>query len=114
MGDVYLFNHSIDPQDIQESLGIVYGLCVYTRSFMMDKLARIRDFVGGKVGTYENLVKKAIENAKSDLAKQAENLGANAVVNVTIELVPTALLGEGTQICALAYGTAVRLKPGLL
>jgi len=111
---VYLFNHGVDPQDIQESLGIVYGLCVYSRSFMMDKLARIKDFVGGKVGTYEKLVREAIEGAKADLAKRAEELGANAVVNVTIELVPTALIKEGTQVCALVYGTAVRLRPEVL
>jgi len=114
MGDVYLFNHSIDPQDIQESLGIVCGLCVYSRNVIMDKFARFKDFIGGKIGTYEKLVRKAVEHAQNDLAEQAASLGANAVVNVTIELVPTALLGEGTQICALAYGTAVRLKPGLL
>jgi len=113
MAEVYLFNHGVDPGDIEQSLGIVCGLCVYSRNAIMDKLARFKDFIGGKIGTYEKLVRQAVEHSINDLVQQAADRGANAVVNVTIELTPTALLSEGTQICALAYGTAVRLKEGV-
>jgi len=111
MAEVYLIAHPVNPDEVEKWLGTVWGVCVYSRNVIMDKLARVKDWVGGEIGIYNNLVKQAIDRAHKDLAEMALSLGANAVVNVKLELTPASLdINQGTMICAVAYGTAVKLK----
>jgi len=111
MAEIYILAHPVNPDQVEQWFGTVWGVCVYSRNVIMDKLARFKDWVGGEIGVYNSLIEEAITRAHKDLAEKASSLGANAVVNVDLKLTPAGLdIGQGAMICAVAYGTAVKLK----
>ena len=49
-------------------------------NFLKDFAASIRNFVGGRSGSYENELVEARQNAMDEMAQRARSMGANAVV----------------------------------
>ena len=67
--------------------------------------AGIRDLVGGRAGSYEKELRKARRMALDDLAEEAAELGANAVVGIDLDY---EVLGEKNgMLMVTASGTAV-------
>ena len=70
-----------------------------------DMFASIRDIVGGRSGTYEKELRKARTICLDELAEQARECGANAVVGIDIDY---EVLGEKNgMLMVSACGTAV-------
>ncbi|GAM59224.1 hypothetical protein JCM19231_2319 [Vibrio ishigakensis] len=73
-----------------------------------DMFAGIRDFVGGRSGTYEKELEKAREYALQELQNKALELGANAVVGIDIDY---EVLGKDNgMLMVSASGTAVTIR----
>ncbi len=94
---------SLEGKHIVQYLGVVSGDCVIGANFLKDFFARIRDVVGGRVGSYENVIRDAKELAIEDMAEAAEKLGANAIVGVDLDY---EAIGE-SMLMVSANGTAV-------
>ncbi len=94
---------SLEGKRIVQYLGVVSGDCVIGANFLKDFFARIRDVVGGRVGSYENVIRDAKELAIEDMAEAAEKLGANAIVGVDLDY---EAIGE-SMLMVSANGTAV-------
>jgi uncharacterized protein YbjQ (UPF0145 family) len=72
---------------------------------LKDLFAGIRDFVGGRSGTYEKELQRARDYALEELQERAEELGANAVVGIDIDY---EVLGkENGMLMVSVSGTAV-------
>jgi uncharacterized protein YbjQ (UPF0145 family) len=84
---------------VGKHLGLVQGSTV--RSKHVGK-----DIVGGELKGYTDLLKEAREEATTRMVKQAESVGANAVLNVRYS---TSSITQGAAEM-LAYGTAVFLE----
>ena len=85
--------------------GVVAGEAVLGANIFKDMFAGIRDIVGGRSGTYEKELRKARKIALDELAEQARELGANAVVGIDIDY---EVLGEKNgMLMVSASGTAV-------
>ena len=98
---------SIEGKTIVRYCGIVAGEAVLGANVFKDLFASIRDIVGGRSGTYENELRKARQIALDELANQARELGANAVVGIDIDY---EVLGEKNgMLMVTASGTAVQL-----
>ena len=96
---------SIEGRKISRYCGIVASEAVLGANFFKDMFAGIRDFVGGRSGTYEKELRKARQYALDGLAEQAAELGANAVVGIDIDY---EVLGEKNgMLMVSASGTAV-------
>ena len=96
---------SIEGKTISRYCGIVAGEAVLGANVFKDLFASIRDIVGGRSGTYENELRKARQIALDELAAQARELGANAVVGVDIDY---EVLGEKNgMLMVTTSGTAV-------
>jgi uncharacterized protein YbjQ (UPF0145 family) len=102
----YVNTDTIAGQEIVESLGLVRGSTVRARNVGRDIFASIKNLVGGEVSEYTRLLADAREEALSRMLKDAEQLGADAIVNVRFM---TSAVGQGLAEI-LAYGTAVKLK----
>jgi uncharacterized protein YbjQ (UPF0145 family) len=91
---------------IKESLGIVRGSTVRARNVGRDIFAGLKNLVGGEISEYTSLLADSREQALARMIKDAEGLGADAIVNVRIAT--SAVMQGAAEI--LAYGTAVKLE----
>lgn len=98
---------NIEGRKITAYLGIVTGEAIVGANIFRDLLAGIRDIIGGRSGTYENVLRYAREKALEDLKAAAMELGASAVVGVNIDY---EVLGEKNGMLMVSIsGTAVQL-----
>lgn len=96
---------SLEGRRITRYCGVVAGEAVLGANIFKDMFASIRDIVGGRSGTYENELRKARQIALDELADQARELGANAVVGIDLDY---EVLGEKNgMLMVSASGTAV-------
>ena len=96
----------IPGKEITEVLGLVQGSTIRARHVGRDILAGLRNVVGGEIKDYTQMLAEARELALQRMAKEAERLGADAVVGVRLATAQT--MAGAAEV--LAYGTAVRLK----
>jgi len=97
---------SVPGQEIVESLGLVRGNTVEARNIGRDITQSLRNITGGELKGYSELLTRARDEALSRMEAQAEEMGADAVVNVRLET--SEIIDGGAEV--IAYGTAVRLK----
>ena len=96
---------SMEGRTIIRYCGVVAGEAVLGANIFKDMFAGIRDIVGGRSGSYEKELRKARKMALDELAEQARELGANAVVGIDIDY---EVLGEKNgMLMVSASGTAV-------
>ncbi len=96
----------IPGYEIVEVLDIARGSTVRARNLGRDIFAGLRNLVGGEIKEYTQLMAEAREQAIDRMLADAEQLGADAVLNVRFT---TAMVMQGCSEI-LAYGTAVRLR----
>ncbi len=97
---------TIPGKEVEEILGIVKGNTIRAKWFGKDILAGLRNVIGGELREYSGMLTEAREQAIARMLKEAEALGADAVINVRFATSP--VVQGAAEI--LAYGTAVKLK----
>jgi uncharacterized protein YbjQ (UPF0145 family) len=97
---------SVEGRGIAEHHGLVSGEAIMGANVVRDLFAGVRDIVGGRSGAYERELKKAKDIALQEMAQQAEERGANAVISVDLDY---ETVGNGSMLMVSASGTAVRL-----
>lgn len=96
---------TIEGRTIQEYRGIVSGEVIIGANVFKDFMAGLRDFFGGRSGSYEKVLIEAKEAALKEMTARAEAMRANAVVGVDIDY---ETLGQGgSMIMVACSGTAV-------
>ena len=98
--------NSIEGKEIVETLGLVRGNTIRARHIGRDIMAGLRTLVGGEIKEYTVMLGQARDQALERMMKQAEKLGANAIVGVRFTTSQT--MSGAAEI--LAFGTAVRVK----
>ncbi len=94
---------TISGKNIQH-LGLVSGNTVRSKNFVKDLGAGMKSIVGGELGSYQKMLAEARDIAIERMVKQAEEMGADAVVNVRFS--SSAILQGAAEI--VAAGTAVK------
>ncbi|MBD2039514.1 YbjQ family protein [Microcoleus sp. FACHB-672] len=94
---------------IQDYLGIVTAEVVYGTNAVRDFFAGIRDIIGGRTGSYEQVFERGQRDALAELEQRAQRLGADAVIGVEINTGTINIDGAGSLLLITATGTAVRL-----
>jgi uncharacterized protein YbjQ (UPF0145 family) len=97
---------AVEGREVEEVLGLVRGNTIRARHIGRDVMAGLRNIVGGEIKEYTRMLSQARDEAISRMVKEAEALGANAVLGVRFTTSQT--MSGAAEI--LAYGTAVRLK----
>jgi uncharacterized protein YbjQ (UPF0145 family) len=96
----------ISGTEITEYKGIVNGEVILGANVFRDIMASIRDFIGGRSAAYEEVLKKAKEEALREMQQEAKKLGANAIIGIDIDY---EMIGTGMLMVAVS-GTAVVIK----
>lgn len=93
-------------EEIEEVLGYVKGSTVQTKHVGRDIMASFKTLVGGEIVSYTEMMTEARQIATERLLKEADELGADAVVGFRLQT--SAVMGGAAEI--IAYGTAVKFK----
>jgi uncharacterized protein YbjQ (UPF0145 family) len=96
-------SETIANKRIVRTIGLVRGNTVRARHIGKDILAGLRNIVGGEVHEYAKLVAESREQSLDRMAKEAAELGANAVI--ATRFTTSVLMGGAAEL--LAIGTAV-------
>ncbi len=98
---------TIEGRPVQEYLGIVTGETIIGANLFRDLFASIRDIVGGRSGSYEEVLREARETALREMRETALSMGANAVIGIDLDY---EVIGQGgSMLMVSASGTAVKL-----
>ena len=97
---------SIEGKKIKTYLGIVMGSTVRARHLGTDILAMLKNLVGGEVKSYSILLMQARKQAMERMVSNAEEMGADAVVNFRSET--STIAAAASEV--IAYGTAVKFE----
>ena len=99
---------AIEGRQIVEYKGVVFGEVIAGVDFLRDIAASIRNFVGGRSGSYEEELIHAREQAMDEMRQRAQAMGADAVVGIDIDY---EVLGTNNgMLMVTASGTAVKLR----
>jgi len=97
---------TIPGREIYQVLGLVNGSTVRAKSVARDIGAVLKSLIGGELRDYTTMMVEAREEALARMIRQAEQLGANAIVGV--RFTTSAIMGGASEI--LVYGTAVKVR----
>ncbi|WP_133478494.1 YbjQ family protein [Cognatilysobacter segetis] len=94
---------AIPGRTVVRHLGLVQGSTVRSKHAGRDLMAGLKNFVGGELRGYTELLEESRREATERMLQQARATGANAVVNVRFS---TSNITSGAAE-VMAYGTAV-------
>jgi len=97
---------TVPGHTIVEHYGIVQGSTVRAKHIGVDCVAGCQNTFGGELKGYSQLLEESRSEAVSRMMEQAQQMGANAIVNVRFG---TSMITQGASEI-LAYGTAVRVE----
>jgi len=95
---------SIEGRPVIEYKGLVSATAIHGINVGKDFLAAGRNLVGGRSKSYESELDKGQAETMAELESAAADLGANAIVGVTLDI---EALGSGNMLMVSATGTAV-------
>jgi uncharacterized protein YbjQ (UPF0145 family) len=98
---------TIPGHEIVELKGLVQGNTIRAKHVGRDIGASFKNLVGGELKGYTELLTEARRQATERMLGQAEQLGANAIVNV--RFTTSSIAGGAAEL--YAYGTAVVVQP---
>lgn len=101
-----LVNIDYIPGKEFEALGMVKGTVVYSRNFGRDFMAGMKTLVGGEIEGYTEMLNTARQIAVKRMVEEAEQMGADAVVNMRYG--SSSVMQGAAEV--IAYGTAVKFK----
>ena len=87
-----------------EMLGIVKGSTIQTKHIGKDIAQSFKNLVGGELKSYNEMMNEARALATKRMVAEAEELGADAIVN--IRYASSAIMNGAAEI--IVYGTAVK------
>lgn len=89
-----------------EMLGLVKGSTIQSKNIGRDITQSFKTLVGGELGAYTDMMNQARALATKRMAAEAEQIGADAVVNV--RYASSAVMQGAAEV--MAYGTAVKFR----
>lgn len=96
---------TLEGHPIREYRGVVTGETIIGANVFKDFMAGLRDFFGGRSGTYESVLREAKDSAMREMAQRAESLGCNAIVGIDLDY---ETVGQGgSMLMVTCSGTAV-------
>lgn len=97
----------VEGRPVQEYKGAIYAQSILGANVVLDLMASIRDFIGGHSKSYERVLARAREDAMNALMKEAQKVGANAILAVDLDY--NTVGPNGSMMMVSVSGTAVVL-----
>lgn len=96
---------TIEGRTIREYKGVVTGETIIGANVVKDFFAGIRDIVGGRSASYEEVLREAKDTSMKEMMERAQAMGANAVVGIDIDYETVG--SNGSMLMVATSGTAV-------
>jgi uncharacterized protein YbjQ (UPF0145 family) len=93
----------VPGKKVEKVFGVVKGSTVHSKHIGKDIIAGLRTLVGGEIEEYTQMLDEARKIAVSRMVKDAEGMGANAILN--IRFASSSVMQNAAEL--MAYGTAV-------
>ena len=103
---IYTTTETLPNKEITEVLGVARGNSIRAKHVGKDIIAGLRSIVGGEIKEYQEAMFEARELAIARMLESAEEMGADAVVNV--RFTTSQVMTGAAEL--LAYGTAVKIS----
>ena len=100
--------NTVEGKRVVHYYGVVSGETIIGANVFRDFFASIRDVVGGRSGSYEEVLREAKETALREMQENARAMGANAVIGVDLDYETVG--GSGSMLMVTACGTAVTVE----
>lgn len=97
---------TVPGKEIIEFYGVVTGNTVRAKHLGRDIMAGLKNIVGGELVGYTELLQDSRQEATDRMIRQAQSMGANAIINVRFA---TSSIAQGASEL-FAYGTAVKVR----
>jgi len=105
-GEMIVTNiESVPGKMIVEHFGLVSGSTIRAKHVGRDIMAGLKNLVGGELKGYTQLLQESRRQAMDRMIEEAQQLGANAIINVRFS---TSSVAQGAAEL-YAYGTAVNV-----
>ena len=89
-----------------ETLGLVKGSTIQSKNIGKDILQGLKTIIGGELKGYTEMMNEARALATKRMVQEAEQMGADAVVNIRYS--SAAIMQNAAEV--IAYGPAVKFK----
>ena len=99
---IIVTTEEISGKTVKEHLGLVRGNTIRARHLGHDVMALFRNIVGGEIRDYTKMMAEAREQAIDRMVREAEALGANAILAVRFST--SEMMHGAAEI--IVYGTA--------
>lgn len=96
----------VPGKTIIEHYGLVQGSTIRAKHIGKDIMASLKNIVGGELKGYTDLLQESRQEAVDRMVQQAQQLGANAILNIRFA---TSSVAQGAAEL-FAYGTAVKVE----
>jgi uncharacterized protein YbjQ (UPF0145 family) len=93
----------VPGKNVVEHFGLVSGNTIRAKHIGRDIMASLKNLVGGELKGYTQLLQESRQQAMERMIEEADELGANAIINVRFS---TSSVAQGAAEL-YAYGTAV-------
>ncbi len=103
---IVVSDNRIVGKRVVRTLGLVRGNTIRARHLGKDIIAGLRSLVGGEIKEYSEMLVEARAESQRRMERQAEQLGADAVINV--RFMTSQVMSGAAEL--LSYGTAVKLE----
>lgn len=95
----------LPDRTVESHLGLVQGSSVRSKHVGRDMMAGLRNIFGGELKGYTELLQDSRKEAMERMLKQAESIGADAVLNIRFST--SSITAGAAEI--YVYGSAVKL-----
>jgi len=100
---IIVTTNDIAGKNITDVKGLVQGSIVKSKHIGRDIGAGFKTLVGGEITGYSDLMHEARDAARQRMIKEAEALGANAIIGMRYQT--SQVMNAASEV--IAYGTAV-------
>lgn len=100
--------NTIEGKKIVKYIGLVSGETIIGANIFKDLFAGIRDIVGGRSGSYEQVLREGKNTAINEMQQYAAAMGANAIIGVDLDYETVG--SGGSMLMVTASGTAIILE----
>lgn len=100
--------NQIEGYKVTKYLGIATGETIIGANLFKDFMAGIRDIVGGRSNSYEQVLREAKDTALFEMQQRAHAVGANAVIGIDLDYETVG--SGGSMLMVTASGTAVLIE----
>lgn len=98
------------PGQAYEALGFLVEQELLGLSVARDLLAKIKEFFGGRVHSYDEPIQKGLRRCLDRLAARAAQAGGHAIIGLRLAITPVPFK-HMTMMQVCIYGTAIRFLP---